>query len=95
MVSSDLRQRPQATAETLREIGTTLDNHFTVSRQTEHGGHAAAKAVSGRPAVGSGHRRKGRNLLCDEHGRVRVKFNWDRYNPANGDGSCWMRVVRA
>ncbi|EHX9396606.1 TPA: type VI secretion system tip protein VgrG, partial [Escherichia coli] len=32
---------------------------------------------------------------CDEHGRVRVKFNWDRYNPSNQDSSCWIRVAQA
>lgn len=25
----------------------------------------------------------GEEIFCDEHGRVRVKFNWDRYNPSN------------
>ena len=27
----------------------------------------------------------GEEIFCDEHGRVRVKFNWDRYNPAPED----------
>ncbi len=27
--------------------------------------------------------------------RVRVKFNWDRYNPADQDSSCWIRVAQA
>ncbi|MBW6086159.1 hypothetical protein KZ779_07015 [Escherichia coli] len=27
--------------------------------------------------------------------RVRVKFNWDRYNPSNQDSSCWIRVAQA
>ncbi|WP_249438711.1 type VI secretion system Vgr family protein, partial [Escherichia coli] len=34
-------------------------------------------------------------IFCDEHGRVRVKFNWDRYNPADQDSSCWIRVAQA
>ncbi|MDU2942119.1 MAG: type VI secretion system tip protein TssI/VgrG, partial [Enterobacteriaceae bacterium] len=38
---------------------------------------------------------EGEEIFCDEHGRVRVKFNWDRYNPANQDSSCWIRVVQA
>ncbi len=26
---------------------------------------------------------------------MQVKFNWDRYNPADQDGSCWIRVAQA
>ncbi len=37
----------------------------------------------------------GEEIFCDEHGRVRVKFNWDRYNPSNRDSSCWIRVAQA
>ncbi|CTA90024.1 Rhs element protein [Shigella sonnei] len=37
----------------------------------------------------------GEEIFCDEHGRVRVKFNWDRYNPSNQDSSCWIRVAQA
>ncbi|STF87875.1 Rhs element Vgr protein [Escherichia coli] len=38
---------------------------------------------------------EGEEIFCDEHGRVRVKFNWDRYNPADQDSSCWIRVAQA
>ncbi len=24
-----------------------------------------------------------------------MKFNWDRYNPADQDSSCWIRVAQA
>ncbi|HHC4987699.1 TPA: type VI secretion system tip protein TssI/VgrG, partial [Escherichia albertii] len=37
----------------------------------------------------------GEEIFCDEHGRVRVKFNWDRYNPSDQDSSCWIRVAQA
>ncbi|WP_270337129.1 contractile injection system protein, VgrG/Pvc8 family, partial [Escherichia coli] len=37
----------------------------------------------------------GEEIFCDEHGRVRVKFNWDRYNPSNQESSCWIRVAQA
>ncbi|EAM3720606.1 type VI secretion system tip protein VgrG, partial [Salmonella enterica] len=33
--------------------------------------------------------------FCDEHGRVRVRFHWDRYCPGNEDSSCWIRVSQA
>ena len=37
----------------------------------------------------------GEEIFCDEHGRVRVKFRWDRYNPATEASSCWVRVSQA
>jgi type VI secretion system secreted protein VgrG len=37
----------------------------------------------------------GEEIFCDEHGRVRVKFHWDRYNPKNESSSCWVRVSQA
>ena len=37
----------------------------------------------------------GEEIFCDEHGRVRVKLAWDRYNKANNYSSCWIRVSQA
>ncbi|ECY2370974.1 type VI secretion system tip protein VgrG, partial [Salmonella enterica] len=37
----------------------------------------------------------GEEIFCDEHGRVRVRFHWDRYCPGNEDSSCWVRVSQA
>ncbi|WP_413531315.1 type VI secretion system Vgr family protein, partial [Rahnella inusitata] len=37
----------------------------------------------------------GEEIFCDEHGRVRVKFAWDRYNKADNYSSCWIRVSQA
>lgn len=37
----------------------------------------------------------GEEIFCDEHGRVRVKFAWDRYNKADDGSSCWIRVSQA
>lgn len=37
---------------------------------------------------------KAEEIHTDAHGRVKVKFHWDRRNDEKGDGnmSCWMRV---
>ncbi len=84
-----------ATGECGRQARTALENHFAViGRQnmatTAVAGNrwwtAAERVVTG-PA--------GEEIFCDEHGRVRVKFNWDRYNPSNQDSSCWIRVAQA
>ncbi|HGX0795727.1 TPA: type VI secretion system tip protein TssI/VgrG [Escherichia coli] len=37
----------------------------------------------------------GEEIFCDEHGRVRVKFHWDRYHGMAEESSCWVRVSQA
>jgi type VI secretion system secreted protein VgrG len=34
----------------------------------------------------------GEEIHVDEHGRVKVQFRWDRYNKADENSSCWVRV---
>ncbi|MBW3783695.1 type VI secretion system tip protein VgrG [Aeromonas veronii] len=31
-------------------------------------------------------------IYCDEHGRVKLQFPWDRYGADNDQSSCWVRV---
>ncbi|EGI18230.1 VgrE protein [Escherichia coli M718] len=76
--------------------GTTLDNHFAVipADRTWRPQPLLKPLVDGpQSAVVTGP--AGEEIFCDEHGRVRVKFNWDRYNPSNQDSSCWIRVAQA
>ncbi|MCP1313321.1 type VI secretion system Vgr family protein, partial [Halomonas sp. 707D7] len=35
---------------------------------------------------------EGEEIHCDEHGRVKVQFPWDRYAEPNDTASCWVRV---
>ncbi|MBZ5488527.1 type VI secretion system tip protein VgrG, partial [Halomonas aquamarina] len=37
---------------------------------------------------------KGEEIHCDEHGRVKVQFPWDRYAEPNETASCWVRVAQ-
>ena len=37
----------------------------------------------------------GENIHCDEYGRVRVQFHWDRLGQRNHQSSCWIRVAQA
>lgn len=37
---------------------------------------------------------KGEEIHCDEHGRVKVQFPWDRYADPNDTASCWVRVAQ-
>lgn len=31
-------------------------------------------------------------IFCDEFGRVKVQFSWDRYGKGDDNASCWVRV---
>lgn len=31
-------------------------------------------------------------IHCDEHGRIKVQFHWDRQGKQNDESSCWIRV---
>ncbi len=35
----------------------------------------------------------GEEIFCDEHGRVKVQFPWDRYGRSDDKSSCWIRVA--
>ena len=34
----------------------------------------------------------GEEIWCDEYGRVKVQFHWDRYGKKDDQSSCWVRV---
>lgn len=36
---------------------------------------------------------KGEEIHCDQHGRVKVQFHWDREGQTNDKSSCWLRVA--
>ncbi|RJG42496.1 type VI secretion system Vgr family protein [Motilimonas pumila] len=37
---------------------------------------------------------EGEEIYCDEHGRVKVQFPWDRYSDNDDKASCWIRVAQ-
>ncbi|MBJ9041402.1 type VI secretion system tip protein VgrG, partial [Citrobacter freundii] len=76
--------------------GTTLSNHLDVipADRTWRASPLPKPAVDGpQSAIVTGP--AGEEIFCDEHGRVRVRFHWDRYCPGNEDSSCWVRVSQA
>ncbi|WP_343647973.1 type VI secretion system tip protein VgrG [Enterobacter sp.] len=76
--------------------GTTLNNHFEVipANRTWRVPPQRKPSVDGpQSAIVTGP--AGEEIFCDEHGRVRVRFHWDRYCPGNEDSSCWIRVSQA
>ncbi|EFU2868043.1 type VI secretion system tip protein VgrG [Salmonella enterica] len=73
--------------------GTTLSNNFDVipTDRTWRSSPLPKPSVDGpQSAIVTGP--PGEEIFCDEHGRVRVRFHWDRYCPGNEDSSCWIRV---
>ncbi|VUS79439.1 type VI secretion system Vgr family protein [Klebsiella spallanzanii] len=73
--------------------GTTLENRFTVipAERTWRPEPLPKPKVDGpQSAVVTGP--PGEEIFCDEYGRVRVKFLWDRYHGGTEDSSCWIRV---
>ena len=96
VVSSDLQGKQPQAVTGRSGSGTTLENDFTVipADRTWRPRPMEKPSVDG-PQSATVTGPEGEEIFCDEHGRVRVKFNWDRYNPANQDSSCWIRVVQA
>ncbi|WP_395265661.1 type VI secretion system tip protein TssI/VgrG [Enterobacter soli] len=88
-------EQPQAQHGHLGE-GTTLSNAFDVipADRTWRPFPPPKPVVDGpQSAIVTGP--AGEEIFCDEHGRVRVRFHWDRYCPGNEDSSCWIRVSQA
>ncbi|MGZ0749327.1 type VI secretion system Vgr family protein [Kluyvera sichuanensis] len=76
--------------------GTTLSNHLNIipADRTWRAFPLPKPAVDGpQSALVTGP--AGEEIFCDMHGRVRVRFHWDRYCPGNEDSSCWVRVSQA
>lgn len=76
--------------------GTTLNNQFgaiPADRTWRHPPLPKPSVDGAQSAIVTGP--EGEEIFCDEHGRVRIRFHWDRYCPGNEDSSCWVRVSQA
>jgi len=93
--STIVGQQPQALHGN-SGTGTTLNNQFSVipADRTWRAKPLPKPKVDGpQSAIVTGP--AGEEIFCDEHGRVRVQFHWDRYNPKDESSSCWVRVSQA
>ncbi len=96
VVSSVLTGKQPQALKGSQGLGTTLDNQFGVipADRTWRPQPLLKPKVDGpQSAIVMGP--PGEEIFCDEHGRVRVRFHWDRYCPGNEDSSCWVRVSQA
>lgn len=53
--------------------------------------HAKPRVHGSQTAIVTGP--QGEEIHCDEHGRVKVQFHWDREGRRNDTSSCWLRVA--
>jgi len=89
--------QPQALEEAGSSGATTYHNEFVVipnHRQWKPTPNSKPR-VDG-PQIATIVGPAGEEIYCDEHGRVKVHFPWDRYNTSNDEKcSCWIRVSQA
>ncbi|EOS92582.1 type VI secretion system tip protein VgrG [Erwinia tracheiphila] len=85
--------QPQALERASQEQGTTLGNRFTFipAHQTWRPAPLPKPRVDG-AQIGIVVGPPDEEIYCDDHGRVRVQFPWDRYGCSDDKSSCWIRV---
>ncbi|RJX66542.1 type VI secretion system tip protein VgrG [Vibrio sinensis] len=86
-------EQPQALEESGGNGATTYHNTFTLipAIYTWRAEPQAKPQVDG-PMIALVVGPKGEEIFCDEHGRVKLHFPWDRYSNGDEHSSCWVRV---
>ncbi|MGJ0623756.1 type VI secretion system tip protein TssI/VgrG [Xenorhabdus bovienii] len=88
--------QPQADEAHSSESGTSLSNQFTFThRRNSYRPSPYPKPVMEGPHIATVVGPEGEEIFCDEHGRVRIQFDWDRYGEFDDRSSCWVRVSQA
>ncbi|WFQ81464.1 type VI secretion system tip protein TssI/VgrG [Xenorhabdus sp. SF857] len=87
--------QPQALETSSAGSGTTLNSHFYFIRQNQHWRPAPLpKPVIDGPQIAKVVGPAGEEIFCDQYGRVRLQFPWDRYGKSDDQSSCWIRVTQ-
>ncbi|PHM46602.1 type VI secretion system tip protein VgrG [Xenorhabdus miraniensis] len=88
--------QPQADETQSGDGGTWLSNQFTfTTRKNAYRPSPYPKPQMAGPHIATVVGPEGEEIFCDEHGRVRIQFDWDRYGEFNDRSSCWVRVSQA
>ncbi len=86
-------QQPQALEEESGGEPTTLGNSFEVVKGTATWRAALPyKPMVDGPQIATVVGPAGEEIYCDEFGRVKLQFPWDRYGASDDQSSCWVRV---
>ncbi|WP_172562200.1 type VI secretion system Vgr family protein [Vibrio furnissii] len=85
--------QPQALEEAGGNGATTYANQFSLipAHRTWRATPQAKPQVDG-PMIATVVGPEGEEIFCDEHGRVKLHFPWDRYSNGDEYSSCWVRV---
>ncbi len=83
----------QALEESGGEGATTYENTFTLipATMTWRATPQPKPQVDG-PMIALVVGPEGEEIYCDEYGRVKLHFPWDRYSSGDEHSSCWVRV---
>ena len=91
-------EQPQALEEEGGSGPTVYHNQFSVVKATTTwrarigSPEAPHKPMVDGPQIATVVGPAGEEIYCDEHGRVKLQFPWDRYGASNDQSSCWVRV---
>ncbi|MCW2485467.1 type VI secretion system tip protein VgrG [Candidatus Symbiopectobacterium sp. NZEC127] len=86
-------QQPQALEEEGGGEPTTYSNCFEVVKaSTTWRADLPYKPMVDGPQIATVVGPAGEEIYCDEHGRVKLQFPWDRYGASDDQSSCWVRV---
>ncbi|MBK4826238.1 type VI secretion system tip protein VgrG [Pectobacterium carotovorum subsp. carotovorum] len=86
-------QQPQALEEESGGEPTTMSNSFAVVKGTMTWRTAMPyKPMVDGPQIATVVGPAGEEIYCDQYGRVKLQFPWDRYGASNDQSSCWVRV---
>ncbi|MFS8180627.1 type VI secretion system Vgr family protein [Pseudovibrio denitrificans] len=86
--------QPQAVAEEAGSGTTTYSAGFEVMpARLPYRPKLQQKPLVDGPQIAHVTGPEGEEIYCDEHGRVKVWFPWDRHSAKNDTSSCWIRVA--
>ncbi|WP_000308897.1 type VI secretion system Vgr family protein, partial [Vibrio cholerae] len=86
-------EQPQALQEEGGSGATTYSNQFSLIPGHLHWrAEPQPKPQVDGPMIATVVGPEGEEIFCDEHGRVKIHFPWDRYSNGNEQSSCWVRV---
>jgi type VI secretion system secreted protein VgrG len=91
---SPLRGEGQGEGTTREEFNQGYRNRFSATPWDQPWrpplAHPKPRILGSQSAVATGP--KGEEIHCDQYGRVKVQFHWDREGQADDSTSCWLRV---
>ncbi|MEI7365988.1 type VI secretion system tip protein TssI/VgrG, partial [Pectobacterium parmentieri] len=86
-------QQPQALEEESGGEPTTMSNSFEViSAKKNWRAIMPYKPMVDGPQIATVVGPTGEEIYCDQYGRIKLQFPWDRYGASDDQSSCWVRV---